>query len=76
MSLEESHASQIRLLKDCLEARHNQIVSLEAKVNQLAGSSARSVAKETTATTTTTAASLTTIIPTPKVQPEETNEVR
>lgn len=39
MSLEESHAGQIQTLKDCLEAKHNQIVRLEAKVNQLAGSS-------------------------------------
>lgn len=40
MSLEESHAGQIQTLKDCLEAKHNQIVRLEAKVNQLAGTSA------------------------------------
>lgn len=38
MSLEESHAGQIQTLKDCLEAKHNQIVRLEAKVNQLSGS--------------------------------------
>lgn len=56
MSLEESHAGQIQTLKDCLEAKHNQIVRLEAKVNQLGGGSvavpaaaAPAVAKTTTA---------------------------
>lgn len=38
MSLEESHANQIRKLKDCLAAKHNQIVLLEGQINRLSGS--------------------------------------
>lgn len=52
MSLEETHANQIQTLKECLEAKHNQIVRLEAKVNQLSSSTSNSNTGPTTTTTT------------------------
>lgn len=48
MSLEETHANQIQTLKECLEAKHNQIVRLEAKVNQLSSSTSNSNTGPTT----------------------------